>query len=69
MTSSIAAITVSGALLRVCGGAVGPLVHVEHSASRPKRPVQGGDNQREVDGEQLDHASNCERQGQRAEQG
>jgi hypothetical protein len=42
---------------------IAPLVHVEYSANRPKRPEQGGDNQPEVDGEQLDDASNCERQG------
>jgi hypothetical protein len=63
MTSLIAATTVSGALLRICAGALGPLVHVGHSASRPKRPEQGGDDQREVDGEQLDDASNRQRQG------
>jgi hypothetical protein len=36
---------------------------VRRDSNRPKRPEHGGDNQCEADGKQLDHASNCERQG------
>ena len=43
-------------------GALAPLSYTS-STHRPKRPEHGGDNQCEADGKQLDHASDCERQG------
>jgi hypothetical protein len=62
-TSASSRIRWGGSLTaRELPGALAPS-RTRRALNRPKRPEHGGDNQCEADGKQLDHASNCERQG------